>query len=472
MQDATSGPIPFGRYQLIQRIGAGGMGEVFLARDDAAVPPRACVVKKVLPSLAQNRAFVGRFLDESKVVVNLQHPNIARVYAMGEVEGHYYLAMEYVQGKTVSRYMHRLRQRREEMSLGLILLIGERMCEGLAYAHDATDSHGNPLHLVHRDLSPANVCVSYRGEVKIIDFGAAQSTLKEEQTAPRVVIGNLAYMAPEQARKQFVDRRADVYSAGAVLWELLAWKPLPQKGDPIERWRRAANPNWDPPSRHRPHVPAEVDAAVLKALSREAKDRFQNAAELGAELLRLRTRYAPDVKEPALGEILSSIFSEEKAAEDASLEEIAGIGISNAPTDPARSGPRPARRDSGKTRVFVPPTALAFEHAALSAPADYVPSDERVTEPGLVPDPQPTLPRRETVNMARVGFGVSFSDAEKQLEPAWVREIEGVVSGELDYDTAAIAAPPGAALPGWLLYSAAFLGALGTGFLAVWLLAR
>ncbi len=240
-EPSVTSPTPFGRYELIRRIGAGGMGEVFLARERHQESVRACVLKKVLPSLQANRAFVGRFLDEAKVVVRLNHPNVARVYAMGEVEGEYYLTMEYVQGKTVSRFAKRLRDRKQHMPLGLILLLGERVCTGLQYAHEAVDEHGQPLHLVHRDLSPANVCISYKGDVKIIDFGAAQSTLKEEQTAPRVVIGNLTYMAPEQAKKQLVDRRADVYSCGVMLWELLSWFALPQKGDPIERWRKAAN---------------------------------------------------------------------------------------------------------------------------------------------------------------------------------------------------------------------------------------
>src|SRR6185436_12910354 len=196
-----------------------------------------------------NRAFVGRFLDEAKVVVRLNHPNVARVYAMGEAEGEYFLTMEYVQGKTVSRFTKRLRDRKQHMPLGAILLIGERVCTGLQYAHDANDERGQPLQLVHRDLSPANVCVSYRGEVKIIDFGAAQSTLKQEHTAPRVVIGNLAYMAPEQARKQRVDHRADLYSAGVMLYELLTRQFLSQKGDPLERWRKAAYPSWKVPSK-------------------------------------------------------------------------------------------------------------------------------------------------------------------------------------------------------------------------------
>ncbi len=442
-ENTSSGPISFGQYKLIRRIGAGGMGEVFLAQDEAALPPRACVVKKVLPHLAQNPSFIGRFLDEAKVVVNLSHDNIARVYAMGQVDGHYYLAMEYVQGKTVSRFMHRLRQRKLELPVGLILLIGERMCQGLSYAHDANDSHHNPLHLVHRDLSPANVCVSYRGEVKIIDFGAAQSTLKEEQTAPRVVIGNLAYMAPEQAMKQFVDRRADVYSAAAVLWELLAWKFLPQKGDPIERWRKAAHPEWPPPSLHRPSIPAEVDQVILKALSKEARDRYPDAAAFGAELRRLRERLAPEADDPALAELLQKVFAPEKAAEDAALAEITR---SPTPFEDEETIIDPVMRNR-----MMPPTALAFEHSAISAPSGFLPVRDKDAGPGRR-GPRPGRRRRTAVMEATVGFGVSLD--RPRFDPIEVED-------ELP-----------ATVPSWLLYSGAFLGALGAGFAAVWILGR
>ena len=162
--------------------------------------------------------------------------------------------------------------------------------------------------------------------MKIIDFGAAQSTLKEEQTAPRVVIGNLTYMAPEQAKKQFVDRRADVYSAGVMLWELLAWHALPQKGDRIERWRRAAYPKWEPASRFRAGVPPAVDAMLMRALSLEPGERFPDAAALKAELARLKAKLAPGAGDAEVGRVMCEVFAEEKAAEDAVLAQLLGKG--------------------------------------------------------------------------------------------------------------------------------------------------
>ncbi len=452
-EPAADAPVEFGRYKLIRRIGAGGMGEVFLAREDLRPLPRICVVKKVLPHLSENRAFVGRFLDESKVVVRLKHPNVARVYAMGEVQGEYFLAMEYVQGKTVSRFTRRLREVRQVMPLGVVLLIGEKVCQGLHYAHEAKDDQGQPLHLVHRDLSPANVCVSYKGEVKIIDFGAAQSTLKEEQTAPRVVIGNLTYMAPEQARKQLVDRRADVYSTGVMLWELLAWHALPQKGDPIERWRRAANPSWQRPSMHRSGLPEEIDRAVLKALSKDPDERFADAHVFGEELKRLRLKFAPDASERDLGALLSLSFKEEKRAEDELLDE-------------AMKGPIDAW-PSGKTRtVVVPPTALAFEHRALAAPVDWTPDE--ATDPGT-----PTPKKRvslDQVNPTRVSLGLPFAGLnEPDVEPSLVAEIEAPTSEDephtQTYDTSGRRR--------WLVLCAVvFAAASGLGFGAVWLWLR
>ncbi|MCY1032850.1 protein kinase [Corallococcus sp. BB11-1] len=355
--EPLKGPLRFGPYTLVRRIGAGGMGEVFLAREEGV--RRAVVVKKVLPGLLENRQFVGRFRDEARVVVRLAHPNIARVYAMGEVDGQLFLAMEYVQGKTLSRLAYRLRQRQRMMPLGALLQMGQRLCEGLAYAHDATDEDGHPLHLVHRDLSPANVCVSYAGEVKIIDFGAAQSTLKEQQTAPRVVIGNLTYMAPEQARKRTVDRRADVYAAGVVLWELFAWKPLSQRGDPLERWRRAAYPQWEPAGRHRPDLPRAVDAFLVRALAPEPNDRFPTAAAMAEALAALKEKLTPGVTDQDLVRLMSAAFPREKVHEQQLVEELLR---------------EPSERASTRQEfpsVLAPPTALVEREAdALRAQED------------------------------------------------------------------------------------------------------
>ncbi len=445
------GSLPFGPYTLVRRIGYGGMGEVFLAREES--PGRACVVKKVLPSLAGNPQFLARFRDEARVVRRLSHPNIARVWDMGEVAGELYLAMEYVAGKTLNRLAWRLRQQGRVLPRGLVLLIGERMCEGLAYAHDVTDEYGQPLHLVHRDLSPANVCISYGGEVKIIDFGAAQSTLKEAQTAPSVVMGSIAYMAPEQARKLRVDRRADVYATGVVLWELLAWQAQTQaqKGDVVARWRRAAYPQWEPPSRHQADLPPDMDAVVLKALATEPEARFLDARALGAALRALREKYAPGVGDADLARLMGEAFAREKAVEDGVLGELV-------------RGKSKLRRPLTEKELptFAPPTALAFEHRALDAPADFVPSAEVVLmedAPQATPGSAESQAEPPTSREVRVAFDVAQQGEESGL----VRAIEegGEEEGPL----------PGAGISRrvWLT-AGLFLVALAAGFLVVWLM--
>ncbi len=474
-EPSPEAPVPFGRYQLIRRIGAGGMGEVFLARESGPTP-RAVVVKKVLPNLVANRAFVGRFLDEAKVVVRLKHTNIARVWAMGEVDGEYFLSMEYVQGKTVSRFTKRLRDRKVEMPLGIILLLGERVCQGLQYAHDAKDENQAPLHLVHRDLSPANVCISYKGEVKIIDFGAAQSTLKEEQTAPRVVIGNLTYMAPEQAKKQIVDGRADLYSCGVMLWELLAWHALPQKGDPIERWRKAANPSWDAPSLYQRNVPPDVDELVLKALKKDPRERWASAAEFGEVLRRARARHAPDVQERDLGELLSRVFAKEKQGEDDVLAE-AVYGKRDVTV---------AVRERTRRVLLVPPTALAFEHTAVLAPAEGVPDEQDNTDPERA-DPSRS-PTREDVGTptpardprltqplergTRSSFGITYSELQEPRVGSLLNEIEATgddpPSDPRPVPSLPARRPKPAPQNNVLVLGGIFVFAIALGFLAVW----
>ncbi|MGC4122765.1 MAG: serine/threonine-protein kinase [Myxococcales bacterium] len=320
MADKVPSPIKFGRYELVQRIGAGGMGEVWLAHlPGLGGVSKMCVVKKMLPHLSSDKTFVKRFLDEAKVVVHLNHGNIAQVFEMGEVEDEYFIAMEYVEGKTVARISSRLRERNERFPLPLALYIGARACDALSYAHRKTDLQNRPLHVVHRDVSPSNILVSYDGEVKVIDFGAAQSTMKEAHTAPRVVIGNLAYMSPEQARKKPVDGRADVYSISVVLWELIAWTALATGGDHVERWRRAAYPRFAPPSKLQPDVPDILDPIIMRGLAQDPLDRFPSAEALRDELQRALLQVGAKTSQSTLGALMQALFRQEANQEKATV---------------------------------------------------------------------------------------------------------------------------------------------------------
>ncbi len=371
----------FGRFHLLRRIGAGGMGEVFLSR--VASPsgaPQVCVVKKMLPHLANDSGFVARFLDEAKVVVHLRHPGIARVLEMGAVDGEYFIAMEYVKGKTLGRISSRLHEQSARLPLPLTLLVAQRMCEALAYAHKAVGPSGRPLHVVHRDISPSNALVSYSGRVKIIDFGAAHSAIKMSRTAPRVVIGNLAYMSPEQARKKPVDGRADVYSLGVLLWELIAGRlPFPAM-NPEERWRRAAYPSFSPLSEVEPSVPPEVDALVMRALNPDAAKRWPSADALSGALdAALHSLLGPTASEAQLASLMTSLFARDAEQDQAMVEEALAARL---PADPS------ARDAREEPTVAVDPRILAQEsRGARPSPPRPMPPPRPAAVPAAVNEP-------------------------------------------------------------------------------------
>jgi eukaryotic-like serine/threonine-protein kinase len=213
----------FGDYVLLKRLGKGGMGQVFLARlPGLAGIDRLCVIKTLRSQWTADREYVARFVDEARVVVHLNHRNICPVFDVGQVRSTYYLAMDLVPGRDLQALWSRITARGGGLDVDVALFVVGEVLEALDAAHRARHpDDDSPLQLVHRDVSPHNVLVSFDGEVKLIDFGLAQSALKREQTEPGVVLGKMAYMAPEHARGEPVDRRADVFAVGVMLYELL-----------------------------------------------------------------------------------------------------------------------------------------------------------------------------------------------------------------------------------------------------------
>ncbi len=252
-------PTPFGRYTLLMPLATGGMGEIFLARLDGAEGfEKLCVIKKILPHLAEDQEFVARFVNEAKTLGKLSHGSIAQVLDMGQSDEEPYIALEYVDGKDLRRVAARMRERAMPLPLTFILFVTSRVLDALAYAHRKRDDEEKELDLVHRDVSPQNVLISYEGEVKVIDFGLAKSTLYAAKTNPSIMLGKFLYMSPEQARHAKVDRRSDLYAVGLCLYELVAGKN-PFDGVPpgelmgevanpsiprFRRWSRSAPPAW------------------------------------------------------------------------------------------------------------------------------------------------------------------------------------------------------------------------------------
>ena len=305
-----------GRYQLMFMLGQGGMGEVHLARlTGAAGFEKLCIVKTVLPNLMGDQNFIDRFHHEARVLVQLTHSNIAQVYDMGDVDGTLYMAIEYVPGVDLSRVETRVERQRAVMPIAMAVFIGQQINEALGYAHRKVGVDGMPLGIVHRDVSPQNVMVSYEGEVKVIDFGLAKSTARSQKTLPSTVMGKLGYMSPEQAVAKPVDHRSDIFSSGIVVWEMLAGKSMYTGGTMSEMVVQMAMGEVPSLSAARPDISPTLEQIVMRALAKDPAARYQRADDFARALNELAVREQMTVGAEDVGNYVRAMCPEEFAAE-------------------------------------------------------------------------------------------------------------------------------------------------------------
>ncbi len=270
--------IPFGRYVLLKKIAAGGMGQVFLAKTDDQGFEKLVVLKRILPHLVEDEEFFTMFLDEARLAARLNHPNIAQIFDLGEDRGTHYIVMEYVAGDDVRRVGKAAHASGHPLPLGVTLRIIADAAAGLDYAHKAKDAQGKPLGLVHRDISPQNILVGFDGGVKLIDFGVAKATGRAQATATGMLKGKFPYMSPEQAEGKDLDGRSDIFALGIVLWELLTDNRLFKGENDTAAQRLVIACRVPPPSSYNKDLPPELDAIVLKALAKNPADRYPDAA--------------------------------------------------------------------------------------------------------------------------------------------------------------------------------------------------
>lgn len=325
-------PVGFGNFTLLAPLGAGGMGEIFLARSTfQGGLDRFCVIKRILPHLANDPEFVTRFLDEIRTLLQLQHGSIAQVFDAGAYGEEYWISLEFVDGKDLRRLLQRARATGDRLPLELSLFIAIKVLEALGYAHRKKDDGGRELGLVHRDVSPQNILLSYEGEVKIIDFGLAESKTTVAKNPAEMVLGKLYYMAPEQGRGETVDRRSDLYAVGVVLWEMLVGSNPFEALEREELLRRITDPHLPPIQSLDPTLPASVAAVVDRALTPEPFRRFATAEEMRSRLSACLSELAPDVGPEALGKWLTRLFRDDHQRERelfaklASKEEVASF---------------------------------------------------------------------------------------------------------------------------------------------------
>ena len=276
-----------GPYLLHKKVARGGMAELFLAdyvRRDGF--KRKVAIKRILPHLAGNKNFIKMFTREARVAALLQHPNVVQIFDYGKIDNAYFIAMEYIDGKNLGEILSALKQ---GLPFDKAVFIISQICKGLDYSHSKQDEKtGEPFHIVHRDISPQNLLVSYQGEVKISDFGISKARSEPSLTQAGVVKGKMAYLSPEQALGEPIDHRADIYALGLVFYETLTGKRVYTFKTDIEAIRTIPIMDIKPVSTSVPDIPEELNRIVMKCLEKQKDNRYQSASAVNADLLKFK----------------------------------------------------------------------------------------------------------------------------------------------------------------------------------------
>ncbi len=302
----------FGKFILLERLAAGGMAEVFLAKSlGASGVNKFLAVKRILPQYSDKREFIDMFKEEAKIAVNLNHGSVVSIYEFGIEQGQFFLVMEYVEGRNLRQVLNEIKKRNIQFSIEQIVYMIKEVAAGLDHAHRLINgTTGRPLNLVHRDMSPQNIMLSFEGEVKVIDFGIAKAESQMEATQAGTLKGKFGYMSPEQADGQVVDSRTDLFSLGIVLWEMLANDRLFTSNSEAAILRKIRECQIPSIRKINPSIPVELENIVLKALAKDKTQRFQTAAAFQKDLNRFLNVQYPDFSPQDFSVFIKNTFSE------------------------------------------------------------------------------------------------------------------------------------------------------------------
>ncbi len=303
-----------GEYILIEKISTGGMAEVYKAKKKGVEGfEKVVALKRILPHLAEDEEFIKMFIDEAKVASRLNHPNIAQIYDLGKIDGSYFIAMEYVLGKDLKTILRKIAKEKKALPpLDISSYIVMKIAEALDYAHRKVGEDGKPLNIVHRDVSPQNILISYEGEVKLVDFGVAKASIRAHHTVTGSLKGKLLYMSPEQARSGKVDNRSDIFSLGSVYYELVTGIKAFMGGSEAEVLDKVRKGKFVPPRQFNPDLPDEVERIILKAMEIDPSSRYQNASEMRNDIEKFLLSYRgsiPSARDVAV--FMYSLFKDE-----------------------------------------------------------------------------------------------------------------------------------------------------------------
>lgn len=388
---------PYGQYVLVRKLAEGGMAEIFLSKLLGADGfERNVVIKRMLSNLSSIPDFVEMFRDEARLAARLSHPNIIQIHELGFIEGCYYICMEYLAGEDFSSTLRQAGKKRQYTPIPITLRVLVDAARGLHYAHDFTNEEGQPLHIVHRDISPSNLYVTYQGQVKVLDFGIAKAASRVVQTRTGVVKGKYIYMAPEQAQGKEVDRRADVFSLGVSLYESLTnVRPFAREND-LAVLNALLQGDFQPPALLRRDIPPELNEVVLKALALRPEDRYATAADFADAIEHSVKGKVPLATHKELAEYLRSQFGEERYAAKTRVPTLATLTSLSA--QPGGQPPQQVVFTPSGTYPAVPPVAPPT-------------SPQRISSTAVVPPPmgaraEPEGPKRRSGLLLGVAAGM------------------------------------------------------------------
>lgn len=375
-----------GDYEIVARLKAGGMATLFLGkRTGAAGFSRHVAIKVVHEHLAADSTFVQMFVDEALLSSKIHHPNVVHVEELRQVDGRHFLVMEYVHGCALSALMKGLRRAGRTFGHELATYIAVKVAEGLHAAHQATASDGSPLSVVHRDVSPQNVLLAYKGHVKLIDFGVAKAAGRAVQTTGGSLKGKIRYMSPEQAFGKPVDRRTDVYALGIVLWEMLTARRAFVGDNDFAILEQVRDPKVPPARTHNPDVPEALDSAIQKALAKSPEDRFQSAQEMRKALARA-VPSALALDDSDLAGLLATVLGDAiRGDQEALPESVSGVGAAVA--EPDEDALQTLTVSAAGLELLSAPDIQSVPEAEViraTPPADEVESPTRAATPRAV----------------------------------------------------------------------------------------
>jgi serine/threonine protein kinase len=337
-------PTPFGRQLLLERIAVGGMAEVFRAKSFGVEGfERVVAVKRILASMAASEEFVRMFVDEGRIASHLHHQNIVQIYELGKHDGLYYIAMEYVAGKDLRTLLDRQKKLGRPLEPAAAIHVIARVAEALDYAHRKRDPAGRELKIIHRDVSPQNVLVSYEGEVKLCDFGIAKAIVQQAATQVGVLKGKFAYMSPEQVRGRPIDRRSDLFALGVVFYELLTGERLFLGESEFATLEAVRSARVTPPSTFVPELDPRLEALVLRLLAREPDQRFAWASDFLEALLPLAHERRLAFHAHQLRGMMQEAYAADIRAENERLDAYAALGPELLDVRPSPEEPRSPR---------------------------------------------------------------------------------------------------------------------------------